>query len=203
MYFVRVSKIVSSIFPNYVWNVASHQIALTFDDGPHPQSTPLLLELLLKCDISCTHFLLGKQVELYPDTFQLIQNSQHQIGSHSYSHLNGWKTHQRKYVEDVIKGNSSIKSHLFRPPYGKILKSQWKEIHSSYPEMKCCQFNFMPGDFDEDISIEILEKRLFSVKGGDIIVLHDRPDCFAKYVNVLEYWVKNMKDRGLEFVVLQ
>lgn len=202
MYFVRVPKFICSFFPKYIWNVASHQIALTFDDGPNPDTTFQLLDLLKKCNVSSTHFLLGKQVENFPNIFQELKSSGQKIGSHSYSHLNGWQTEHQVYFEDFSKGNLLINSSLFRPPYGKIANRQWKIIQSAHPEMKCCQFNFMPGDFDDKVDTELLKDRMYQVRGGDIVVLHDRPDCWAKYSPFLEQWILDIRNRGLEFVFL-
>ncbi len=201
MYFVRIPKILFRLFPQYQWGVARNQIALTFDDGPHPESTPALLEVLKEANCPTTHFLLGKNAIQYPELVKEIK-MRHAIGHHSYHHLNGWNTSDEIYLQDVKKGFEAIRTNLFRPPYGKIKQSQWRAVQSEFPEMKCCQFNFMPGDFDDKIDSERLEKRMKKAKGGDIIVLHDRPECLTKYLPFLSEFIADWKAKGLEFVTL-
>lgn len=202
MYFVKIPKVITGLFPEYRWEVESHQIALTFDDGPHPESTPKLLEILSESGCPATHFLLGKKVTENPELVIEIIGKGNAIGHHSFNHLNGWNTENAIYIKDFEAGYQAVKTNLFRPPYGKITPNQWKGIHEKYPDMQCCQFNFMPGDFDEKVDEILLKNRMYQVKGGEIIVLHDRPDCLVKYAPFLKEWIADMKAKGLEFVTL-
>lgn len=202
MYFCRIPKFVENLFPEYEWRVNPDSIALSFDDGPHPESTPALLELLGKIGITSTHFLLGQQVSAHPELFKLLINAEHAIGHHSFSHPNGWKTNNIQYLEDILKGRDLIPSDLFRPPYGKIRLRQWQLIQKQLPSTRCIQFNLMPGDFESNISSEKLLQRLQKARGGDIVALHDKPACLEKYAPILEKWVRNMQSKGLQFVSL-
>jgi peptidoglycan/xylan/chitin deacetylase (PgdA/CDA1 family) len=203
MYLLRIPSIIQSFFPEYQWQVANHQIALTFDDGPNPDSTAQLLALLKQADVPATHFLLGKQVEQNPDLFQQIIESGHAIGHHSYSHWDGWKLREEAYVEDVIRGQKLVDTNLFRPPYGKITKRKWKLLQDVLPSTILVMFSLMPGDFELEISSDKLHQRMIQARGGDIIVLHDTPMALEKYAPFLLEWVHNMKEKGLEFVSLQ
>ena len=203
MYFVRVPKIVQALYPQYQWQVAPHQIALTFDDGPHPDSTPKLLDLLKQADVPANHFLLGRQVEQYPELFQFLSGSGHCIGHHGFSHWDAWKTKDPAYVDDIIRGQQMVHVQLFRPPYGKITRGKWKKIQAALPETRLVMFSLMPGDFESGIGSEALHKRMQLARGGDIIVLHDTPMAQEKYAPFLVGWVQSMKEKGLEFVSLQ
>ena len=202
MYLIRIPKVLTTFFPPYQWKVKEHEIALTFDDGPHPESTLQLLKILSEANCTSTHFLLGENTNSYPDLVENIRADDHAIGHHSYSHLNSCKTPKDVYLKDVEKAYQLIQTPLFRPPYGKIKSRYWKEIAQLHPEMKCCLFNLMPGDFDVKVNNQLLEKRMQKVKGGDIIVLHDRPDCLAKYNSFLKDWILEMKAKGYVFVTL-
>lgn len=202
MYWVKVPSFTSYLFPEWKWNVEKHQIALTFDDGPYASSTPKLLEILDQENCPATFFLLGKQVVQFPEFVSLLKNSNHAIGHHSFSHLNGWSAQNEEYVKDIIHGFEVVKSPLFRPPYGKITPAKWYLLKEQNPDWTCCQFNFMPGDFDEKVTEWQLKERMYQVKGGEIIVLHDRPDTLSKFESFLPEWIKDMRDRGLEFVTL-
>lgn len=202
MYLIRIPKALTTFFPQYQWQVKEHEIALTFDDGPHPESTTELLHILSDANCTSTHFLLGKNAEAYPNLIEQIREQNHAIGHHSYSHLNGWKTSKTEYLDDIKKAYQLFPTALFRPPYGKITSQQWSEISNLYPNMKCCLFNFMPGDFDAKVDSHLLNIRMQNVKGGDVVVIHDRPDCLVKYKPFLKEWILGMKAKGYVFVSL-
>jgi peptidoglycan/xylan/chitin deacetylase (PgdA/CDA1 family) len=203
MYLKRIPGFIHHFFPDYQWKVRPHEIALTFDDGPHPESTSQLLTLLAHAEIPVTHFLPGKQVIKYPELFLQLNESRHAIGHHGFNHLNGWKVKDDAYVEDILNGHQAIGTSLFRPPYGKLTRRKWKKIQTALPETCVKMFNLMPGDFEMEINSQALLQRMKQARGGDIIVLHDTPNAFLKYAPFLVEWVHSMKEKGLEFVSLQ
>src|SRR5687768_15318854 len=106
------------IYPSCVWKLpaANNEVYLTFDDGPHPDITPFVLDYLGRYEMKATFFCIGNNVRLYPGVFERIQAEGHAIGNHTYNHLNGWKTKDEVYFEDVIKAHELVKTDLFRPP---------------------------------------------------------------------------------------
>jgi peptidoglycan/xylan/chitin deacetylase (PgdA/CDA1 family) len=146
--------------------------------------------------------LIGKNCEVFPKDFQLLQSSRHSIGHHSYSHYDAWRCDAEMYYEDFIKAKNIVGNHLFRPPYGKITPRIINRIQKDFPSIKICQFNLMPGDFDGKVDAKILKERMYQAQGGDIIVLHDRPECFEKYALFLKEWIGDMRERGFSFVTL-
>ncbi len=105
---------------------------LTFDDGPHPKGTPAVLDFLSKYNIRATFFMIGKRILEYPEIFEDVIREGHTIGNHSFSHLNGWKTPFKHYIEDVDKGASITGSIIFRPPYGAITPRQYLHLSKKY-----------------------------------------------------------------------
>jgi len=97
---------------------------LTFDDGPHSQITPKVLDILNRFQVKATFFCLGKNIRAYPEVFQEIKNNGHNIGNHSFSHKNGWKTSNKEYFKDIEACRELIPTNLFRPPYGRMRVSQ-------------------------------------------------------------------------------
>lgn len=99
-------------------------IALTFDDGPHPNVTPQILQTLREQNVKATFFMLGSQVEKYPDMAKQVADSGHEIGNHTYSHLNARKRTMVEVAEEIratsemIELATGVKPMLFRPPYG-------------------------------------------------------------------------------------
>ncbi len=114
--------IIQKLFPGVIWRIpnSENKVFLTFDDGPDPEGTPRILDILAKYDAKATFFCLGRQVEKYPTLFERILKEGHAVGNHTYSHLNGWTTANEKYFEDIERANEIIGSKLFRPPYGRI-----------------------------------------------------------------------------------
>lgn len=195
MYFVKTPKIARSILKEAVWNIPNNdrRIFLTFDDGPTPSITNQTLDILKKHKIKATFFCLGSQVEKHPELFNRIIDEGHAVGNHSYSHLKGWNTNNDKYLEDVRKGEAIIKSNLFRPPYGKIKRSQ---VNSLSPETKIILWDVLPGDFSRKTNVEkIVSNTLNSVEAGSIIVLHDNLDCGDKMIAALPIIIDKLKEK--------
>jgi peptidoglycan-N-acetylglucosamine deacetylase len=194
-YTVKIPWLIRKIWPSYVWGIDTKEkiLYLTFDDGPHPEATPFVLQELKKYDAKATFFCIGKNVKQYPDLYQLILAQGHIVGNHTHHHLDGWKTKKDEYLKDVDEAAACINSHLFRPPYGKIKSSQAKQImqHSAI-----IMWSVLSGDFDRSISKEQCAKNvLMNAKQGSIIVFHDSEKAFPllEYAlpKVLEYFSVN------------
>lgn len=199
---VRIPDMVTRCFPGFVWKVGAQEIALTFDDGPDPETTKQLLALLEQQDCCATHFLLGNKAQAHPELAAQICSAGHAAGHHSFSHLDGWRTRNDVYLEDIKQGYDVVQTLRFRPPYGKITPGQWNQLRADYPGLRCILFNLMPGDFDLSVDALKLKERLYRAKGGDIIVLHDRKTCYEKYAEILPEWIQAMREKGLSFVTL-
>ncbi len=145
-------------------------IYITFDDGPHPETTPRILELLAKHDAKATFFCLGRNVEKYPAVYDSILAAGHATGNHSWSHPNGWTTSRKNYLNDVRRASEVIGSNLFRPPYGRIGPGQYRQLKKEYKiTMWTRQFadyrhGFNPGTIN-----------ISAICAGDILVMHDSP----------------------------
>jgi len=199
MYFVKTPKIAQSIIKKAVWNIPNNdrKIFLTFDDGPTLSITNQTLDILSKQQVKATFFCLGKQVEKHPEIFQRIIDEGHAVGNHSYSHLKGWTSNNQQYLEDVRKGEAIIKSHLFRPPYGKIKRSQ---VNSLSPQTKIILWDVLPGDFSSKTDVEkTISNTLNSVETGSIIVLHDNPICGKKMLDALPIIIDKLKEKKYNF----
>src|SRR6476620_3560664 len=121
-YIVKMPIWVRRLFGKSIWEMPQTKkaIYLTFDDGPHPHITPFVLDELRKYNATATFFCIGKNVAGNPAVFQRIINEGHAIGNHTYDHLDGWKTGNAEYLENILAAKKYIDSDLFRPPYGRI-----------------------------------------------------------------------------------
>ncbi|HRH58045.1 MAG TPA: polysaccharide deacetylase family protein [Chitinophagales bacterium] len=183
MYFVRTPYIIKKLFPQLIWDLpnAENKVYLTFDDGPHPEITPWILEQLKKYDAKATFFCLGENVKKYPEIIEQILKEGHQIGNHGYAHLNGWETDNDNYLQDYLKCQDLLKqvtnsdNNIFRPAYGKVKKYQILRIksHISNHKSEIINWSLMAGDFDQNQTSAQCFSNLKKVKSGDIVVMHD------------------------------
>ena len=188
MYLKVIPSFIQALYPKAIWN--SHDRPLlkwTFDDGPHPKSTPQLLDLLDLHNIKATFFCLGKNVKLYPHLLDAIIARGHALGNHGFEHLSGWKTTTQDYLDNVTKAGEFIESDLYRPPYGRITRAQYQRIIDDL-KMNIVFWNLMPGDFDKKVSDNDIITFLANKKvDNQLIVLHDHPDCLSKIKAALSY----------------
>ena len=219
MYFVRTPYIIKKLFPELIWDLPNREnkIYLTFDDGPHPEITPWILEQLKKYDAKATFFCLGINIEKHPEIVQQILKDGHQIGNHGYAHLNGWETNDDDYLKDVKRSSIVIEklvqdfskisrftrndNVMFRPAYGKIKKSQISLIKSHFLNLKSeiviLNWSLMPGDFDQSITSEKCYSNLQRVQPGDIVVLHDNENAWKHVEYCLPKFLEYCKEKKL------
>ncbi len=191
------------IYPGLLWDMPSdeNKIYLTFDDGPHPEITPLVLSLLDNYNAKATFFCVGENVKKHPKTFELLKQKGHAVGNHSHNHLNGWKTANKDYYKNVELANKLIDSKLFRPPYGRISPSQIKHLKKDY---KIIMWSALSYDFDARVSKkECLERSIKNSTAGTIIVFHDSEKAKEKMLFALEGYLKHFSKIGIEFCALK
>jgi peptidoglycan-N-acetylglucosamine deacetylase len=126
MYAVKIPWWLRFMYRSLIWQmpiIDEKKIYLTFDDGPHAEATPFVLDQLKKYNAKATFFCIGKNVRKHPDIYQRIIAEGHSIGNHTNNHLNGWKVHNTLYIGDIQQACDAIKSDLFRPPYGRIRRA--------------------------------------------------------------------------------
>lgn len=196
---IKIPRFIQWIWPSLLWNKKSDEkyIYLTFDDGPINDLTPFILHELKKYNAEATFFYLGEQAEKNPNLVELCVKDKHKIGHHTYSHLNGWKTKNHNYFEDVEKGNKIVKSNLFRPPYGRIKPSQIRYLKQHY---QIIMWDIMSYDFDQNISaIECYNKVIKHAKKGSIIVFHENEKSKQTLKEVLPKVLKHFDSLGYKF----
>lgn len=185
--FARIPKIITWLYPKRIWSIKNQKntVYLTFDDGPTPNVTPWVLDQLKKHGVKATFFCIGKNIQKHPAIFQKIISEGHQVGNHTFDHLNGWKTATTEYVENVLHHEETINSKfnnrissivnrtsLFRPPYGKITSAQAKTLQKE--GHKIVMWDVLSYDFDTTISEEkCLQNVLKNISSGSIVVFHD------------------------------
>jgi peptidoglycan/xylan/chitin deacetylase (PgdA/CDA1 family) len=172
-------------------------LCLTFDDGPDPRSTPFLLEILAKHNVKAIFFCSGCRASENPELVSEIKSEGHIIGNHGYSHNVGLFTSPSEYLENILSAAPLTSENLFRPPYGRITRSQYNKLFETYTIML---WDLMAYDFDKSFgkekSLSVLKNK---IRTGSIIVLHDKPDSTAP--EFLEEFIVHCFSKGYRFVL--
>jgi peptidoglycan-N-acetylglucosamine deacetylase len=198
--FVTTPKFIQTLFPSLVWrkDTLDKEIWLTFDDGPTPEITPWILSILKKENVKATFFLVGQQIEEFPELVGAIIKDGHTIANHSYSHKNGWLTNKEKYLEDIENCQVLMPNNkLFRPPYGKITKAQITSLKEKY---KIILWDVLSYDFKQSTnSKKIQENIIQNTTSGSIIVMHNNQKSFKNLQPILEKTIQELKAKGYNF----
>ncbi|MBN1131778.1 MAG: polysaccharide deacetylase family protein [Bacteroidales bacterium] len=177
------------------WNFyGSHRnIYLTFDDGPTPVVTKHVLDLLDEFGARATFFCLGRNVDKYPELYRQIITSGHAVGNHSYSHIKGFRSSNRHYLDDIELADNLIHSRLFRPPYGQIFPWQAREVIHNY---RIIMWDILSFDYNSSLTgTRVVRNVISKVRPGSIIVFHDsekaRKNLYAALPEVLGFLKEN------------
>ncbi|MDZ4667293.1 MAG: polysaccharide deacetylase family protein [bacterium] len=198
MFIYKIPSFIQKLFPAYTWkvNTRDKQLFLTFDDGPHPKITPWVLHLLSQFGAKATFFCVADNVKKYPEVFAQILAEGHAVGNHTFRHLNGYKHTCSEYIADVKHAEKYIDSTLFRPPYGKIKRSQAKAL---LPNYKIVMWDRLSADYDKNLNIPESTAEMKKVENGSIVVFHDSEKAFANLQLMLPNLLLNYSNRGFQF----
>jgi len=193
-------------------NPAERKIALTFDDGPNEPYTSQILNILKSYNIKATFFLIGKNVDSYPEIARRIVREGHCIGNHTYSHpdlaleLKFQIDEQIKACEDAIFNATGIRTNLFRPPYG--LDNPWVFREAENLGYVIIKWSVTGGNGGAEITADKIVKRILdSVENGSIILLHDgnrlaKGADRSQLVKALPVIIESLQRRGYQFVTI-
>lgn len=199
MYLVKTPWWLSALYPSLEWRVPTKEkkIYLTFDDGPNPLATPFVLDQLAKYGAKASFFCIGKNVQAEPAIFQRILSEGHSIGNHTDHHLNGWNTADTTYLEDVYNADRYIQSNLFRPPYGRIKRSQIAALKNKF---RIIMWDVLSADFDTRLTPQAsLAYVIYHTKPGSIVLFHDSEKAWDRMSFALPAVLKHFSGEGYVF----
>lgn len=206
--FYRTPFFLTWFYPTLTWRIHDNEkvLYLTFDDGPMPGPTEFVLDELNKHACQATFFCIGDNVFKHPELFKRILAEGHSIGNHTFNHLNGWNTDQEKYLQNVHQCEQEFEKHqvyksqsgysLFRPPYGKIKRSQIKLLK----EYSIIMWDVLTYDYDRRITPETcLSNSIRATRPGSIIVFHDSLKASNTMMHVLPRFLDYFLAKGYTF----
>ncbi|MGB0999081.1 MAG: polysaccharide deacetylase family protein [Flavobacteriales bacterium] len=203
-FIAQLPRFLRKIYGSFLWRMEakSKTLFLTFDDGPHPEITPWVLDVLHKEQIKAGFFLIGDMVRKSPRLLKRLQNEGHQIGNHTYHHLSAWSTRHKTYIENVALCDAEFESEWFRPPYGKLTPKKAKTIQASGKTI--VMWDVLSGDFDPKLSgedcLDLLKKHS---RNGSIIVFHDSEKAEKNLRFALPKYITWAKEQGFDFGSLE
>ena len=176
------------------------KVYLTFDDGPIPEVTPRLLDLLDSYGIKATFFMVGDNVRKYPELFADVKRRGHRVGNHTMHHLQGLRESKDAYLADVADADRYIGSDLFRPPHGWMKRSQGKELSAKY---RIVMYDLVTRDYSKRLDAgDVFDNVRKYARPGSIIVFHDSLKSLPRLFEALPKSIEWLMGEGYEFDVL-
>lgn len=202
---------------NLIWNKDSTEkfVYLTFDDGPIPNVTTFVLNTLKSFNVKATFFCIGDNISKHPEVFERIKADGHAVGNHTHNHLKGWKTDDKTYIDNFWQCQALTNTNLFRPPYGRIKKSQIRKLVSSWQltvgkklktensELQTVMWDVLSGDFDLKLTPEKCYQNVIkNTRNGSIIVFHDSLKAWDRLEYALPKSIEYLLQQGYQFKTL-
>ena len=184
--------------------ILKNQVAITFDDGPHPEFTPQVLELLKKYHAKASFFCIGKNIETYPELFKTIIEEGHSVGNHTYSHSNTFGFYSTTEVvaelertNKIVKSISNLELKMYRPAFGATNPNIKKALQLT--GLRSIGWSKRSLDTTSLSQQKVLDRVTKNLKKGDVILLHDSSE---KSVLVLEQLLLFLQKKNMEAVTI-
>jgi len=204
-FLVKTPWWLKKLYPGCLWDMPAKgkKLYLTFDDGPHPTITPFVLDELKKYNAKASFFCIGENVKQFPQVYQRYLDEGHAVGNHTQHHINGWKTGDEVYLDDIKEAALVIDSSLFRPPYGRMKRTQMSGLLKGDRKMTIVMWNILAGDWVPDLApgkcYERIKKR---IGPGDIIVLHESDKAWDRMSYTLPRLLEEFSRQGYQFEII-
>ena len=191
------------LFTEAIWRIlhrGKKVVYLTFDDGPIPEETPWVLDVLDRYDIKATFFMVGDNVRKHPEVFEEVKRRGHSYGNHTMHHPQGLKECATTFFRDITEADRYIGSILFRPPHGIISPLQTKLIKRHY---NIIMYDVVTRDYSKRVTKEqVLDNVKRYTRNGSIIVFHDSLKAHEKMRYALPRAIEWLREQGYEFRAL-
>jgi peptidoglycan/xylan/chitin deacetylase (PgdA/CDA1 family) len=189
-------------FPGAHWRFNENEkvVFLTFDDGPIPEMTPWVLDLLDRYGIKAVFFCVGDNVRKHPEIYNDILARGHLVGNHTYHHLQGLKVSSKIYLNDVKEAGKLIDSKLFRPPHGHLRIPQFLKLRKKY---SIILWDVVTRDYSCLMTPErVLDNVKKYTRNGSIIVFHDSLKGMDKTIYALPRSIEWLLEQGYRFKLI-
>jgi peptidoglycan/xylan/chitin deacetylase (PgdA/CDA1 family) len=199
MFPARTPWIIERALPGFLWSMprTGKELYLTFDDGPIPEVTPWVLDLLAEHRAKATFFCLGRNCATHPHLLKRIVREGHGVGNHTWDHPRGRRTGLTRYLRSVLRCQSITGTSLFRPPYGSLTIRQFRTLRRHF---KIVMWDVLSGDYDPGIDGPTCLRRVLDhARPGSIIVFHDSLKAENNLRFTLPQVLSRFGDEGYRF----
>lgn len=199
MYLVKTPNALKPFAADLRWSIdsAPGDVFITFDDGPTAEITYKILNILDSFEAKATFFCIGGNVKALPEQYAEILKRGHKTGNHTWNHMNGWEYSDYAYFKNIIECSQLVDSHLFRPPYGKIKRSQ---VHSLKKKYTVVMWDVLSADWLAELSPEKCAQNVIkNTRGGSIVVFHDSKKAEKNMLYALPKSLEYLTEKGFNF----
>lgn len=192
------------LFPEAIWRVQrqgeGRTVYLTFDDGPVPEVTPAVLDILDRHRVKATFFMVGDNVRRNPGLLTMVRERGHHVGNHTMHHMQGMHTRGVRYLRDVALADELIGSRLFRPPHGIM---RWGQARALKRRYNIIMYDVVTRDYNRSLTPDrILHNVRRYTRDGSIIVFHDSVKARDNVLAALPQAIEWLKSQGYDFGLL-
>jgi peptidoglycan/xylan/chitin deacetylase (PgdA/CDA1 family) len=191
-------------FCGAAWRIKTKEkkVFLTFDDGPVPEVTPCVINLLKQYNAVATFFCVGDNVRKYPVVFRLIRESGMKVGNHTFSHCKAWSKTKAEYLNDVKKCSNYAESNCFRPPHGQMYPWWIRSLKKSFGRI--VMWDILSLDYDPMLTPdEVVENVTANLRKGSIIVFHDSLKAWDRLKVALPRVLEHLKNEGYTTEIIE
>lgn len=203
MFIEQPPRFFRRLYPHACWrmNATEKAVYLTFDDGPIPEVTPWVLDVLDTYHIKATFFMVGDNVRKHPEEYKMVVERGHRIGNHSYNHIKGFRETVKRYLDNIVKADDYLSSNLYRPPHGLMRLKQYRALNKQY---RIIMWDLVTRDYDPKLTgEEVLGKVKRYVRNGSIITFHDSIRSIENLRYALPRAIEWLLAQGYEFKVFE
>lgn len=201
----RLPRLAAPLFPSITWRGPSHAedgsptVYLTFDDGPHPVSTPTLLKHLYELEANAHFFVTGENAIAYPDLLRQLLESRHVVGNHGWTHNDPWKSKRNDMLNGLQRTNEQLgdEARFVRPPYGRFTPALLKWAKAR--DQRVVLWDVMPGDFLNEPVEDMADRMTRWLRPGSILVLHDTPSTLQNALELVSVLHQEIARHGWIF----
>lgn len=192
------------LYPQSVWRLKvpdQKTVYLTFDDGPIPEITPWVLNVLSKYNVKATFFCVGDNVRKYRYIYDQLLDQGHKTGNHTFHHMQGWLNTPKKFLRDTLEADELIKSNLFRPPHGHMIFPQPRLLKQS--GYKIIMWDVVTRDYSKYMNPEqVFENVKQYTRDGSVIVFHDSLKAEENLRYALPLSIEWLLEQGYTFELI-
>jgi peptidoglycan/xylan/chitin deacetylase (PgdA/CDA1 family) len=202
VYLVKTPDLLKPLAGDLLWNESRDQrvVYLTFDDGPTESITFEIIDILKEYGAPATFFCIGGNVIRFPKAYKALIDAGHKTANHTWNHMNGWEFSDYSYLKNVLECSAVVDSNLFRPPYGRISRSQAQALKKRY---KIVMWDVLSADWRSDVSPEkCLSNVVDNTRSGSIVVFHDSEKAYKNMIYALPRSLNKLKEEGYSFSTL-